>query len=197
MKNNSARRRFENLLFFCNIAIIQQNILNGGTTMELFYQHLIRGMPVDAETKKNIVNLVSEKNNYYFQTNLATYILHNAFEGNETLFNLFKEVYNNGDSNESLNKLNNFLHIPNGLLFLGEEKRIFLKLSIKGGGEIDLPVQMPLTVMNNDMVYPSDVYDLLDTKVKLTNRLIEYDFIEKAKDVKGLSEVIYSNIFKN
>ncbi|QEC75860.1 hypothetical protein [Mucilaginibacter ginsenosidivorax] len=196
-KNESAQLRFKNMLFFCNTALIQQNILNGGPNMELFYQYLVRGMPVDEDTQKNIVKVLNEKNNYYFQSNLSTYILHNAFGGNQTLFNLFNNVYSNSANNESLRKLNDFLHIPNGLLFVGDQKRLFLKLSIPGKSEINLPVQTPLTIFNNDMVYPSDVYDLLDTKVKLTNRLIEYDFIKKTKNVKGLSDAIYSNIYKN
>lgn len=200
-KNYSSRSRFKNLLFFCNVAIVQQNILNGGPNLQLFSHFLTESMPLDGETKKDVISCLTEKDNYYFQSNLATYILHNAIGENKIVFDLFKEIYaaegTLDPNDERLGRLNGFLHIVNGAVSLNGNKKLALRITIPGNGDAELPIQLPQTIKENAMIYPPDVYDLYNTRVKLSNKLIEYDFIESIKSEKALSNLLYSNIFSD
>lgn len=199
-KNNRSRQRFSNLLHFCNISLIQQNILNGGPNIEVFYQFLTQNMPVDAETHANIL-LALKETNYFFKSNLSTYILHNAIASNKALFSRFQELYNNAEkitpADERLQTLNSFLNLQYMKLVPDEQQKFVFNLQLPGQPVIKLPVQVPQIILNNEMIYPSDVYGLYDTRLKLINRLIEYDFMKSIEGDPKVRNIIYTKVLQS
>jgi hypothetical protein len=199
-KNDESVNRLKNLLIFCNTSLAQQNILNGGPLLPVFYQAAILNTPVEKTVFENMVKAL-KSDNFFLKANMATYILHNALGKNKVAFNKFQQLYystgTRASGNELLKQVNLLLGVSPAKLVLKDNNkmnRLVLMLKVPGEtADIELPVEIPQLILSNEMIYHPYVYDLYETRNKLTERLIEYDFMNNIKNEPGVRNLLHNN----
>ena len=190
-RSETLRGWYKTLLRDTEISIAQQNLLAGSPILPLIYSELSDYSTITNRTKKIFRLLASE--NYYLKTNYATYAIFNEIGTNIKMLKLLGDSFyrekalvdkNVAIINQSFNgDIYNLVAIENNGLYVP-----MLSIKTPPGDssaefehQIILPIQTMDVIIENKMIYPKVVDDLIFTHEFISSKVVEHDMMVNAE----------------
>lgn len=183
IRNEEVSNYFKNLLKICDYSISQQSLISGGPFLSRLHAALLQ--PGAASIDNNIISDILTSGNYYLKTNLATYILKAELSNNKSFYkklaDLYRETGVNLPSNSLLQEVNSYLNYSNLSLISNGNQSSGYSLMLQVENRADnkkflLPVSEPEKIFNGELIYPSNIYRLLEIKKALLAKVMEYHY---------------------
>lgn len=183
--NEIAKIYFENILEIINASIIQENLLSGDFMLTLFYEKLFGSLKLNPNEPEYSAILRILESNELLKYNFSNYLLNEQLSNKQKAdnrfydFEYFSFLNNVSESaKQSGNKqLNNcFDENVQSLIYFDEEgfNRWALRLSSLDS-EVKIVLPNFVEYNNNKTHYRRDMYELLELKICVLDKLSEYN----------------------
>ncbi|MDR6461600.1 hypothetical protein [Chryseobacterium sediminis] len=182
VNNYLVQKRFLKLLNITRSAIIQQSLLAGHLLLDPIYSSLF-GYSTDKKSIELAIKVLN--NNKLLATNFSTYLIRNNIKMGNSL--QIKKMMDDAITDDnSLRDLNLLIEV-NDIRFISDKVNRKLYITFQRNAQnINLPVADWLTIVENRMINTEGIYPLIETRQKISNKLIDLmlpkNFEEQSKE---------------